>query len=324
VIDAEAKAECQRNVDASRILLPRKISSATFAKCKALADPVDGDRCAATAARITAIRAKRPDLCARIPDRMAHVRADCEGYFAGHREPRDYAHMPINQAKQRNILLHGKGGGRFESVSKAWNAHDTAWSWTGKFGDLDNDGWQDVYVVNGRWGWGNSLVPNVFLRNVGGRRFELAQDEYGLSDYPVVSGYTYVDLDNDGDLDIVTNAVAAPHRVYVNGAGAAGRSLTVELRDHRGNRMGIGSKVVVRGADGSTRFREVKAGGGFMSFDAPVLHFGLGSLEEVASVEVIWSTGERTVIDAALATGQHLLIERRLEAAPELAAQGGR
>ena len=56
--------------------------------------------------------------------------------------------------------------------------------------------------------------------------------------------------------------------------------------------------------------KEVQLGGGFRSFDAPLLHFGLGEHEKVSRVEIVWSTGERTVIDQELSSGNRYIISR--------------
>ena len=117
--------------------------------------------------------------------------------------------------------------------------------------------------------------------------------QLGVQDFTVVTAYTTLDIDNDGDLDVLTNAVNAPVRLYVNGE-SANQSIAFELRDELANRFGIGSKIIIHyGEEGELhQVRELKASGGFLSFDAPVAYFGLGGHEEVERVEVVWSTGE--------------------------------
>ena len=89
-------------------------------------------------------------------------------------------------------------------------------------------------------------------------------------------------------------------------------SISVDLRDHRGNRFGIGSKVIIHYGGASRRqVREIKAGGGYMSYDPPVAHFGLGAFEEVNRMEIIWSTGERTEIEGPFHSRALYRIERR-------------
>ena len=127
-----------------------------------------------------------------------------------------------------------------------------------------------------------------------------------------MSAFSVVDLDNDGDLDLVTNAVNGPLRVFRNNAQSR-RALSVELRDHRGNRFGIGSKVEIHYGEngGRHQVRELKAGGGFLSYDPPIAHFGLDAFEEVARIEVLWSTGERSVLEGPFAADARYRVERR-------------
>jgi len=63
-------------------------------------------------------------------------------------------------------------------------------------------------------------------------------------------------------------------------------------------------------ADGLTQMRELQSGGGFMSFDAPVLHFGTGKAERIESATVHWSTGGKTTIDGGLDAGSLYRIAR--------------
>jgi uncharacterized membrane protein YraQ (UPF0718 family) len=312
VRDPAAHARCERNLAAARLLVRSKMGARSFERCQDLEPTEDAEQCLAMALTLTAINREDRALCQRIPVEQASVRADCFGFFNHDLASDAYDSKPIPQARQRNVLLHQTDSGLFESVAGAWGVDNTEWSWTGKFGDFDNDGWQDLYIVNGRWGHDRQRIPNVFARNVGGRRFAFANEATGLGDYAVVSGFTRVDLDNDGDLDIVTNAINAPTRLYVNGEDE-GHSITVELRDEQGNHYAIGSKVYIRyGADSeAAQVREMKAGGGFVSFDAPVLHFGLGDRDRIRSIEVVWPGGERTRIDRELPANHHYRITRR-------------
>jgi hypothetical protein len=59
--------------------------------------------------------------------------------------------------------------------------------------------------------------------------------------------------------------------------------------------------------------REIKAGGGYISFDAPFAHFGLGEYESISKVEVIWSTGEKEIIEASFGANKKYIIYRNGE-----------
>ena len=126
-------------------------------------------------------------------------------------------------------------------------------------------------------------------------------------------------MDNDGDLDIAVVPFDAPPVLYKN-LSTRGNSIAFELRDSIGNYFGVGSKLVVSYGNEKrlSQIRELKASGGYLSFDAPVLHFGLGEFDHVSGIEIIWSTGERTVMDVELDAGWTYRIYRN--SPPNLAA----
>ena len=108
-----------------------------------------------------------------------------------------------------NILLENDGSGKFIDTSNQKDVHYGAWSWAGKFADLDKDGWQDIYIANGAvyasFVGPTTHTPNMYYQNRNGETFSMLQTEYGLDDLSHSSAYTYLDIDNDGDLDIVGN-----------------------------------------------------------------------------------------------------------------------
>jgi hypothetical protein len=188
----------------------------------------------------------------------------------------------------------------------------TGWSWNAKIADLDNDGWQDIYVVNGTWLRAHASPSNFFFRNEAGKRFSVQTEAFGLDDFMIVSSYTYIDIDNDGDLDIVTSAVNGPIKTYLNNE-TQNNSIAVALQDHHGNRFGIGAKIIIHyGPEGAQhQLREIKSGGGFISFDAPVAYFGLGQSQTVDRIDIVWSTGEETTLEGPFEVGSKYLIKRR-------------
>ena len=184
------------------------------------------------------------------------------------------------------------------------------WTWNAKFADLDNDEWQDLFIVNGSY-FTRKRESNLFFKNEGGKRFVDRTQDYNLESFLSTSAYSYVDYDNNGSLDIVVVPVAGPVSVYKNNL-PQGNSIAFELRDSIGNHFGIGSKITIYyGTDGGGhQMRELLASGGFVSFDAPIAYFGLGSNEHVSRVTITWSTGEVTEIDTNLPAGARYLVRR--------------
>ncbi|MFK7793716.1 MAG: ASPIC/UnbV domain-containing protein [Gammaproteobacteria bacterium] len=87
----------------------------------------------------------------------------------------------------------------------------------------------------------------------------------------------------------------------------------IEIKDEIGNANCIGCKVFIAtgsGEDEMKQIREIKAGGGFLSFDAPYAHFGLGDKAIINKLAVIWSTGERVVFKRKFEAGYKYSITR--------------
>ena len=181
----------------------------------------------------------------------------------------------------------------------------TGWSWSVQFGDLDNDGALDLYVVNGMINEGlfgdfpgDELVEeNQALRNDGSGHFTPAP-EWGLGATEGGRGMSFADLDNDGDLDIVVNNFAKPSLLFENRV-CGGAALEVELHWPGSlNSRAIGAQLRLHTSDGRY-VREMRAGSGYLSSLPARVHFGLGSAagSDLRRLEVIWPDGATSRID---------------------------
>jgi hypothetical protein len=247
-------------------------------------------------------------LCERIPEHYASQKSYCN--YVSLRPTEDYFLPFPNHLDQesRNVLLIGGSEGDFRESAIKFGVDQSHWSWNAKFADLDNDSWQDIYIGNGYEFDLHKYTSNVFFHNQQGLSFEVAQESFGLTNYLHTSSYTLLDLDNDGDLDIVSSSINAPAVVSINNESIH-NTLTIDIRDKRGNSFGIGTKVTIY-YEGGQQMREIKSGGGYLSFDAPTIHFGLNDIENVNKLMVQWSTGEETIVEANLSTNQKILIIR--------------
>jgi len=191
----------------------------------------------------------------------------------------------------------------------------TGWSWSGIFGDLDNDGLQDLYVVNGmRSDQLFAFLPdsrlvekNQIFRNTGDT-FESVR--WGLGDPAGGRGMVQEDLDGDGDLDIVVNNLDAPTRLYRNEL-CVGSSVTLELRwPGSANTRALGTTVQVADANDVLRTRLVTSSRGYLSGQSPRVHVGVGSPapDDQLIVRILWPDGEISQLVAT--AGQHLIITR--------------
>jgi len=126
--------------------------------------------------------------------------------------------------------------------------------------------------------------------------------EWGLGDPGFSSGAAYADFDNDGAMDLVVNNVNAPAAIYKNllynnaeNSTNAASYLKVKLAGRDQNTFGIGAKVVLHDRD-KIFFQELMPTRGFQSSVEPVLNFGLGNIDRLDSLEVIWPAGEYQVL----------------------------
>jgi hypothetical protein len=163
------------------------------------------------------------------------------------------------------------------------------------FGDVDNDGYLDVYLGTGLPNY-SALVPNRLFKNVGGRKFEDISISSGTAHLQKGHGVAFADWDGDGDLDLFEEmGGAAPgdraHNVLFQNPGHGRHWLGLRLAGTRTNRAAIGAKlrVDIRDRQGRIRsiFREVNAGSSYGG-NSFVQHIGLDEAESADTIEVTW------------------------------------
>jgi hypothetical protein len=218
-----------------------------------------------------------------------------------------------------NVLqIWQDGHWREEATGRGIQA--TGWSWTSRFGDLDNDGHLDLYVVNGMIEEGTfGHLPNHELveenqayRN-DGRGYFTAQPAWDLGSTRSGRSMVMADLDGDGDLDIVVNNLRSPAQLFENQL-CGGRSIQVALQWHGvPNRDAIGAQVTLQTSLGPLT-RDVRAASGYLASDAPVVHFGLPTNATVERLTVVWPDGAHSFV-APVAVGEQLTVTR--DSAPE-------
>ena len=206
-------------------------------------------------------------------------------------------HVDGDPQIMENVLYAVDSAGRLTNIARDFQLDGTGWSWSAKFGDLDNDGFQDLYVVNGMISQelfshlpDNELVEeNQVYRNLDGAGFA-AQPAWGLNDRASGRGMSLADLDNDGDLDVLVNNLLSPAKLFENRL-CAGAALEVDLRwPGRGNITGIGAQLVLQTAGGSYR-RDLTALSGYLSGDSSRAHFGFAAGASLERLSILWNDG---------------------------------
>lgn len=283
--------------------------------CAKVPDESDRRECIGMQVMMTAQRIQDPELCERVPKSEARTYSLCRNFFEGilPHDP-DMLEQAIPQRMNENVLLTWDSTEQhFTDESERAGVKFTGWSWNARFADVDNDEWQDLFVVAGSWfrATPSGTTANFFFHNESGKTFSEQTDAFGLQNFMIVSAYTVLDFDRDGDLDFVTNSINGPLWLLRNN-NRSGNSIAFQLRDEIGNRDGIGTKFTIHyGPEGKRhQLRELKASGGYLSFDEAVAHFGLGEYGRVARLEVHWSTGGSTVFPGPFEPGKLYTIRR--------------
>tara|TARA_R110002096_G_scaffold206192_10_gene392405 strand:- start:23205 stop:26396 length:3192 start_codon:yes stop_codon:yes gene_type:complete len=215
----------------------------------------------------------------------------------------------IPQVQQRNVLLSSSQSG-MKDQTRDFGLEFSGWTWNAKFADLNNDSWQDIYFLNGYLPDPRRESNYLFL-NQAGKTFVNSTEEAGLTNYLASACYTYTDYDQDGDLDIIMVPIAGPIEVCENRFPTK-NSIAFEVDDQVGNRSGIGAKLIIQYGEGGKlkQYREIKASGGFASFDAPVAHFGIGDETSIQQLWVFWPNGDQTKFDREFEAGRIWRIRR--------------
>ncbi|WP_114751890.1 VCBS repeat-containing protein [Pleomorphovibrio marinus] len=226
----------------------------------------------------------------------------------------------------RNTLQLNNGNHTFSEIAYLAGVHETDWSWAPLFADFDNSGHKDLFITNGyrkdvtnldfivynreREMFGTEKanreeamkrleelegahIHNYMFKNKGTLVFEDVSEEWGFQMPTYSNGAAFVDLDNDGDLDLVINNIDSETSIYQNHSSSAENAnyLQIKLVGNTPNIQGIGAKITIYTTEG-IQYQENSPYRGYKSTVDPVLHFGLGSIKEVEKLEVVWPDGK--------------------------------
>ncbi len=181
--------------------------------------------------------------------------------------------------------------------------------WHAEFGDVDNDGFDDLFVAKGNVEQmpSNAMEdPNNLLMQAADGRFEEKGQEANIASTARSRGAVLTDLNLDGTLDLIVVNRNAAMEIYQNVTPNPGAWLHVSLIQQGANPDAIGAWIEVR-ADGVVQARELTVGGGHASGWSGPQHFGLGRADEI-SVRVIWPDGETSKWRKATARSHITLI----------------
>lgn len=215
--------------------------------------------------------------------------------------------VKTNFAGDHPNLYKNIGGGIFEDavMVAGLGVNPQFVGWGVALVDLDNDGWQDIFQVNGhvypeldRGGGESYRQPRVVYRNLGDGRFEdvSAMAGPGIAARHSSRGAAFGDFDNDGDIDVAVMNMGEPPSLLRNKLTGTTHWAKVVLEGVKSNRSAIGAVVTIE-AGGSKQTLPVLSQSSFLSQNDRRLHFGLGAATKVDRVTVRWPSGEKETFD---------------------------
>ncbi len=228
-----------------------------------------------------------------------------------------------NYQYAKNSLQVNQGNNTYSELAMYAGVHATDWSWAALLFDFDNDGYKDAFISNGIPKRMNDIdyinfvekvdiqnrirtkavedkdvemidnlpeikLPNRFFKNNGDLTFQDLGPNIFNDKNTYSNGAIYADLDNDGDLDVVVNNIDDEALVYENNSNPNPESfLSLKLKGAENNINAIGSKVIVYKKD-QTIFHEKFPLRGFQSSMEIPFHLGIGDVNEVDSIHLVW------------------------------------
>lgn len=266
-------------------------------------------------------------------------------------EKHDYmVRAGLHHQVMRNMLHRNNGTGYFSEIGQVTGISNTDWSWSALLADFDNDGWKDLYITNGYLKDYTNLdflkymgdyvqthntnlkrenilelvsqIPasdlhNYSYRNSNGNYFENNTETWGLSRPSNSNGAAYVDLNNDGTLDLVVNNINAGAFIFENRASQLYENnfLQLKLNGEGKNTQGIGSKVTIY-AGTELQVVELNPTRGYQSSVTHKIHFGLGHDKSIDSLVIEWPSGKFEVLQNIQANQLINLNEEQAELRP--------
>jgi len=198
-------------------------------------------------------------------------------------------------------LYHNNHDGTFTDVSKAMRLDRVILAMGANFGDLDNDGWLDIYLGTGDPAF-EALLPNRMFRNNEGKNFQDITTSGGFGHLQKGHGIAFGDMSNNGNEDVFEVMGGAlpgdsyQSALYENPGHPGNHWITLELQGVQTNRSAFGARIALSVRNGKNKRRIYRTVGYGSSFGGnPVRqHIGIGPANEIDEIEIMWPVSGTT------------------------------
>ncbi|MCB0838186.1 MAG: VCBS repeat-containing protein, partial [Bacteroidetes bacterium] len=202
-----------------------------------------------------------------------------------------------------NTLMLTNGDKTFTEISNSAGVTDYGMGWGTGFYDVDNDGWQDVYVAN------TPNYPNIMYQNLGNNAFIPVSENTVLSSEGSGFGVAGADIDHDGKIDLfVANSNdKTGNQLFWNQSNSLNHWLEIKPEGVISNRSGIGVRVIAKAGE-KIFIDELNSGSGYAGQNSLIMHLGLGEITQLDTLKILWPSGVTDVI-LNVKTDQYLSIK---------------
>ncbi|WP_163399769.1 FG-GAP-like repeat-containing protein [Flavobacterium fluviatile] len=224
--------------------------------------------------------------------------------------------LNVPNESSKMYLYRNNHDGTFSDVSKVSGLSKTVFAMGSNFGDIDNDGFLDMYLGTGNPDY-KSLIPNKLFRNMGNGKFTDVTTSGRVGNLQKGHAVALNDLDNDGDSDIFIEVGGAYigdsfyNSLYLNPGQNNNRWIKLKLEGTDSNRCGIGAKVKVTFKDnGVTRsvYRILNSGGSFGA-SALRMEIGIGQAAIIDQIEISWPKSHKKQVLKNIQPNQFIKIK---------------